>query len=109
MEGVKLVVNKVLSSHFQVAHTVHMSALGLPGYHLHTAYAGDWQLSPTEVRAPPHSRQLCKTHMDVGLENLEMCVISNYVLSASSERELVLCKAARVCLWRPPGGTVRCY
>ncbi|KAB0386013.1 hypothetical protein FD755_000969 [Muntiacus reevesi] len=49
MEGVKLVVNKVLSSHFQVAHTVHMSALGLPGYHLHAAYAGDWQLSPTEV------------------------------------------------------------
>lgn len=34
----------------QVAHTVHMSALGLPGYHLHAAYAGDWQLSPTEVR-----------------------------------------------------------
>lgn len=49
MEGVKLVVNKVLSSHFQVAHTVHMSALGLPGYHLHAAYAGDWHLSPTEV------------------------------------------------------------
>nr|XP_048308386.1 mitochondrial import receptor subunit TOM40B isoform X3 [Myodes glareolus] len=49
MEGVKLVINKVLSSHFQVAHTVHMSALGLPGYHLHAAYAGDWQLSPTEV------------------------------------------------------------
>lgn len=49
MEGVKLVVNKVLSSHFQVAHTVHLSALALPGYHLHAAYAGDWQLSPTEV------------------------------------------------------------
>ncbi|KAM9242411.1 mitochondrial import receptor subunit TOM40B isoform 1-T1 [Dugong dugon] len=49
MEGVKLIVNKVLSSHFQVAHTVHMSALGLPGYHLHAAYAGDCQLSPTEV------------------------------------------------------------
>ncbi|XP_007112332.3 mitochondrial import receptor subunit TOM40B isoform X2 [Physeter macrocephalus] len=49
MEGVKLVVNKVLSSHFQVAHTVHMSALGLPGYHLHAAYAGDWQLSATEM------------------------------------------------------------
>ena len=31
---------------------MHMSALGLPGYHLHAAYAGDWQLSPTEVRAP---------------------------------------------------------
>ncbi|XP_073077401.1 mitochondrial import receptor subunit TOM40B isoform X2 [Manis javanica] len=50
MEGVKLVVNKALSSHFQVAHTVHMSALGLPGYHLHAAYAGDWQLSPTETQ-----------------------------------------------------------
>ncbi|XP_025251733.1 mitochondrial import receptor subunit TOM40B isoform X2 [Theropithecus gelada] len=50
MEGVKLVVNKVLSSHFQVAHTIHMSALGLPGYHLHAAYAGDWQLSPTETQ-----------------------------------------------------------
>lgn len=36
----------------QVAHTVHLSALGLPGYHLHAAYAGDWQLSPTEVRTP---------------------------------------------------------
>lgn len=36
----------------QVTHTVHMSTLGLPGYHLHAAYAGDWQLSPTEVRAP---------------------------------------------------------
>lgn len=31
---------------------MHMSALGLPGYHLHAAYAGDWQLSPTEVRTP---------------------------------------------------------
>lgn len=37
----------------QVAHTVHLSALGLPGYHLHAAYAGDWQLSPTEVRPTP--------------------------------------------------------
>ncbi|XP_064138926.1 mitochondrial import receptor subunit TOM40B isoform X2 [Loxodonta africana] len=50
MEGVKLIVNKVLSSHFQVAHTVHMSALGLPGYHLHAVYAGDCQLSPTETQ-----------------------------------------------------------
>lgn len=41
-----------LASLPQVAHTVHLSALGLPGYHLHAAYAGDWQLSPTEVRAP---------------------------------------------------------
>lgn len=67
---------------------MHMSALGLPGYHLHTAYAGDWQLSPTEVRAPPHSRQLSKTHMDVGLENEEMCGLSDCGLSTSSEPEL---------------------
>lgn len=40
-----------------------MSALGLPGYHLHAAYAGDWQLSPTEVR-DPHG----------GLEEEEMCL-----------------------------------
>lgn len=47
----------------QVAHTVHLSALGLPGYHLHAAYAGDWQLSPTEVRAPragPPLRAACR-------------------------------------------------
>lgn len=51
----------------QVAHTVHLSALGLPGYHLHAAYAGDWQLSPTEVRLhtpgqlpePASSRRQC--------------------------------------------------
>lgn len=50
----------------QLAHTVHMSALGLPGYHLHAAYAGDWQLSPTEVRAP-HP-------WEPGLEGQEVCV-----------------------------------
>lgn len=50
----------------QVAHTVHMSALGLPGYHLHAAYAGDWHLSPTEVRAP-HT-------WDPNAEDEEMCV-----------------------------------
>nr|XP_020827698.1 mitochondrial import receptor subunit TOM40B [Phascolarctos cinereus]XP_020827699.1 mitochondrial import receptor subunit TOM40B [Phascolarctos cinereus] len=49
MEGVKFIVNKVLSSHFQVTHTVHMSALGLSGYHLHAAFVGDQQLSSTEV------------------------------------------------------------
>lgn len=73
---------------------MHMSALGLPGYHLHAAYAGDWQLSPTEVRAPPHLCQLPRPCMDVGLEKEEMWMFSgrsfsNYVLCASSEWERV--------------------
>lgn len=77
MEGVKLIVNKTLSSHFQVrghtgtrgavlggerglspadglspqvTHTVHMSTLGLSSYHFNATFVGDRQLSPTEVR-----------------------------------------------------------
>lgn len=42
-----------------------MSALGLPGYHLHAAYAGDWQLSPAEVSSP-HTRVISlKAHPDL--------------------------------------------
>ncbi|KAM6037993.1 mitochondrial import receptor subunit TOM40B isoform 2-T2 [Theristicus caerulescens] len=49
MEGVKLIVNKTLSSHFQVTHTVHMSTLGLSSYHFNATFVGDRQLSPTEA------------------------------------------------------------
>ncbi|XP_067169669.1 mitochondrial import receptor subunit TOM40B isoform X2 [Apteryx mantelli] len=49
MEGVKLIVNKALSSHFQVTHTVHMSTLGPSNYHFNATYVGDRQLSPTEA------------------------------------------------------------
>ncbi|XP_038624565.1 mitochondrial import receptor subunit TOM40B [Tachyglossus aculeatus] len=49
IEGVKLIINKNLSSHFQVTHTVHMSTVGQSGYHLHAAYAGDRQLGPNEA------------------------------------------------------------
>ncbi|XP_064331128.1 mitochondrial import receptor subunit TOM40B isoform X2 [Phalacrocorax carbo] len=49
MEGVKLIVTKTLSSHFQVTHTVHMSTLGPSSYHFNATYVGDRQLSPTEV------------------------------------------------------------
>ncbi|OXB72339.1 UNVERIFIED_CONTAM: hypothetical protein H355_015638 [Colinus virginianus] len=49
MEGVKLIVNKALSSHFQVTHTVHMSALGPSNYHFNATFVGDRQLGPTEV------------------------------------------------------------
>ncbi|KAJ7307394.1 hypothetical protein JRQ81_009410 [Phrynocephalus forsythii] len=49
MEGVKLVINKSLSSHFQVTHTIHMSTIGQSSYHLNATYVGDQQLSPTEA------------------------------------------------------------
>ncbi|XP_030320920.1 mitochondrial import receptor subunit TOM40B isoform X4 [Calypte anna] len=49
MEGVKLIVNKTLSSHFQVTHMVHMSTLGPSNYHFNATFVGDRQLSPTEV------------------------------------------------------------
>ncbi|XP_039369397.1 mitochondrial import receptor subunit TOM40B isoform X3 [Mauremys reevesii] len=49
MEGVKLIINKALSSHFQVTHTIHMSTVGQSSYHFNTTYVGDRQLSPTET------------------------------------------------------------
>ncbi|KAM9214721.1 mitochondrial import receptor subunit TOM40B isoform 1-T1 [Leptosomus discolor] len=49
MEGVKLIVTKTLSSHFQVTHTVHMSTLGPSSYHFNATFVGDRQLSPTEA------------------------------------------------------------
>uniref|UniRef100_A0A8C6VNJ3 Translocase of outer mitochondrial membrane 40 like n=1 Tax=Naja naja TaxID=35670 RepID=A0A8C6VNJ3_NAJNA len=49
IEGVKLIINKSLSSHLQVTHTVHMSTVGHSSYHLNTTYLGDQQLSPTET------------------------------------------------------------
>ncbi|KAF7238578.1 Mitochondrial import receptor subunit TOM40B [Varanus komodoensis] len=49
MEGVKLVINKSLSSHFQVTHTIHMSTIGQSSYHFNATFVGDQQLSPTEA------------------------------------------------------------
>ncbi|KAM6434783.1 mitochondrial import receptor subunit TOM40B isoform 2-T2 [Liasis olivaceus] len=49
MEGVKLIINKYLSSHFQVTHTVHMSTIGHSSYHLNATYVGDQQLSTAEA------------------------------------------------------------
>ncbi|XP_034293793.2 mitochondrial import receptor subunit TOM40 homolog [Pantherophis guttatus] len=49
MEGVKLTVNKGLSNHFQVNHTVALSTVGDSNYHFGATYVGTKQLSPTEV------------------------------------------------------------
>ncbi|XP_015272408.1 PREDICTED: mitochondrial import receptor subunit TOM40 homolog [Gekko japonicus] len=49
MEGVKLTVNKGLSNHFQVNHTVALSTVGDSNYHFGVTYVGMKQLSPTEA------------------------------------------------------------
>uniref|UniRef100_A0A8C5WTG9 Translocase of outer mitochondrial membrane 40 n=1 Tax=Laticauda laticaudata TaxID=8630 RepID=A0A8C5WTG9_LATLA len=49
MEGVKLTVNKGLSNHFQVNHTVALSTVGDSNYHFGATYVGTKQLSPTEA------------------------------------------------------------
>nr|XP_055107157.1 mitochondrial import receptor subunit TOM40 homolog isoform X2 [Symphalangus syndactylus] len=50
MEGVKLTVNKGLSNHFQVNHTVALSTIGESNYHFGVTYVGTKQLSPTETQ-----------------------------------------------------------
>ncbi|KTG41611.1 hypothetical protein cypCar_00000739 [Cyprinus carpio] len=48
MEGVRLVVNKGLSNHFQVSHTITLSTLGDSGYRFGATYVGSKQTGPTE-------------------------------------------------------------
>ncbi|XP_036411538.1 mitochondrial import receptor subunit TOM40 homolog [Megalops cyprinoides] len=48
MEGVRLVVNKGLSNHFQVNHTVALSTLGDSTYRFGATYVGSKQTGPAE-------------------------------------------------------------
>jgi len=48
-EGGKLVVNKGLSSHFQISHTMTMSSLQPSGYKFGCTYVGTKQYSPSEA------------------------------------------------------------
>ncbi|XP_053560619.1 mitochondrial import receptor subunit TOM40B [Bombina bombina] len=48
MEGVKLIINKHFSNHFQISHSIHMSTVGLSSYHFNAKYFGDHQPSPSE-------------------------------------------------------------
>ncbi|KAK5921865.1 hypothetical protein CgunFtcFv8_019186 [Champsocephalus gunnari] len=48
MDGVRLVVNKGLSNHFQVCHTVTLSTLGDSGYRFGSTYVGSKQTGPAE-------------------------------------------------------------
>lgn len=49
LEGCKLVVNKGLSNHFQVSHTLSLSAFNPSSYHFGSTYVGSTQISPSEA------------------------------------------------------------
>lgn len=48
-EGAKLMLQKGLSSHFQVSHTINLSSATPSGYKFGATYVGTKQLSPTEA------------------------------------------------------------
>ena len=48
-EGCKLVINKGLSNHFQVSHTLQLSGMGPGAYHFGATYVGNKQTGPNEV------------------------------------------------------------
>uniref|UniRef100_A0A3P9AGB8 Translocase of outer mitochondrial membrane 40 homolog (yeast) n=2 Tax=Esox lucius TaxID=8010 RepID=A0A3P9AGB8_ESOLU len=48
MEGVRLVVNKGLSNHFQVSHTITLSSMADSGYRFGATYVGTQQTGPAE-------------------------------------------------------------
>ncbi|KAK0096885.1 hypothetical protein PV326_003992 [Microctonus aethiopoides] len=48
-EGAKLIINKGLSNHFQISHTITMSSVVKSGYKFGATYVGTKQTSPTEA------------------------------------------------------------
>lgn len=48
-EGSKLMVNKALSNHFQISHSLSMSSIQPSGYRFGATYVGTRQISPTEA------------------------------------------------------------
>ncbi|KAK4293554.1 hypothetical protein Pmani_017689 [Petrolisthes manimaculis] len=48
-EGGKFMLNKGLSNHFQVSHTVNLSTVQPPGYRFGAVYVGGHQISPSEA------------------------------------------------------------
>ena len=49
IEGCKMVINKGLSNHFQISHTLSLGAFSPSSYHFGTTYVGSNQISPSEV------------------------------------------------------------
>ena len=48
-EGAKLMVNKGLSNHFQISHTLNMSSVTPSGYRFGATYVGTQQNGPNEA------------------------------------------------------------
>ncbi|KAK2575173.1 hypothetical protein KPH14_002575 [Odynerus spinipes] len=48
-EGAKLMLNKGLSNHFQISHTINMSSVSPSGYRFGATYVGTKQICPTEA------------------------------------------------------------
>lgn len=48
-EGAKLMVNKGLSNHFQISHTINMSSFTTSGYRFGATFVGNKQISPSEA------------------------------------------------------------
>lgn len=48
-EGAKLLLNKGLSNHFQISHTINMSSVTASGYRFGATYVGTKQICPTEA------------------------------------------------------------
>jgi len=48
-DGAKIMVNKGLSSHFQISHTLNMSSVTPSGYRFGATYVGTQQISPSEA------------------------------------------------------------
>ena len=48
-EGAKIIINKGLSNHFNISHTLAMSNLQPSGYRFGCTYVGNKQYGPSEV------------------------------------------------------------
>lgn len=48
-EGAKIMVNKGLSNHFQISHTLNMSSVTPSGYRFGATYVGPQQYGPSEA------------------------------------------------------------
>lgn len=55
-EGGKLMVNKGLSSRFQVSHSMTLASAQTTGYRFGAVYVGQKMLSPSEVPKKPQSK-----------------------------------------------------
>lgn len=73
-EGCKLAINKGLSNHFQVSHTLQLSGMGPGAYHFGATYVGNKQMGPNEVTESPvqytsgfMKNGLIKFHLGVGV------------------------------------------